>query len=277
MTRFLLLLLCLQPALLSAAPRVVTSIAPLQEITGALMAGIAEPQLIIENQASAHHFAFKPSHLRRLQQADLVIWIDRHFESGFGRIAQTLPAGTRTLELMPALGIENQDGHFWYSPALLQQSIAILATTLAELDPGNLARYQENARRLSLAVEAWRERMHERWPGNAPRLLTDHDFLGHFARDLGQFEIESIQDHHGAPGGLKNLARIEAWLRARPAACLLTLDPAPPPLAASLAASYRLPVIAITAIETKNPELDAILQRLEQLQIALEHCLSNNE
>jgi zinc transport system substrate-binding protein len=67
MKRILLLLLYLQPALALAAPRVVTSIAPLQEIAGALMAGIAEPQVIIENQASAHHFAFKPSHPLCLQ------------------------------------------------------------------------------------------------------------------------------------------------------------------------------------------------------------------
>ena len=272
MKRIFLLLLCLQPALALATPRVVTSIAPLQEITGALMTGIAEPQLIIENQASAHHFAFKPSHMRRLQQADLVIWIDRHFEAGFNRIAQTLPAATRTLELMPALGIESEDGHFWYSPALLQRSISVLAATLAELDPDNQARYLENARRLSAAVKVWRERMRERWQGNPTRLLTDHEFLGHFAHDLGQFEIESIQDHHGGQGGLKDLERIETWLRARPAACLLTLDPAPPPLAASLAARYRLPVIAITAIEPTDPEIDAILQRLEQLNIALERC-----
>ena len=140
MKRILLLLLYLQPALALAAPRVVTSIAPLQEIAGALMAGIAEPQVIIENQASAHHFAFKPSHMRRLQQADLVVWIDSQFEPGFNRIAQTLPAATRTLELLPALGIESEDGHIWYSPALLQQSISILAATLTVSGRGGLGR-----------------------------------------------------------------------------------------------------------------------------------------
>ena len=272
MKRILLLLLYLQPALALAAPRVVTSIAPLQEIAGALMAGIAEPQVIIENQASAHHFAFKPSHMRRLQQADLVVWIDSQFEPGFNRIAQTLPAATRTLELLPALGIESEDGHIWYSPALLQQSISILAATLTELDPANQVGYLENARRLSVAVEAWGERMRARWQDNEPRLLTDHEFLGHFAHDLGGFEIEPIQDYHGAQGGLKDLERVETWLKTRPAGCLLTLDPAPPPLAVSLAARYQLPVIVITAVEPTDPGIDAILQRLEQLNIALERC-----
>ena len=271
--RLLLLLLCLQPALLSAAPRVVTSIAPLHEIVSSLMAGIAEPQLIIENQDSTHHFAFKPSHMRRLQQADLVIWIDRHFEAGFNRIEEILPATTRGLELMPALGIDNSDGHFWYSPTLLQKSITTLVQTLAELDPQNQPAYQQNAQALIAGVTAWRERTRLRWQAGGLRLLTDHGFLAHFASDLDRFEIASIQDHHAAHGGLKDLNRVEQWLRQKPAACLLTLESTPAPLARSLAAKYRLDIINITAISDTDPRLTAILQRLEQLEIALEICL----
>jgi hypothetical protein len=40
----------------------------------------------------------------------------------------------------------------------------------------------------------------------------------------------------------------------------------------SLAARYQLPVIVITAVEPTDPGIDAILQRLEQLNIALERC-----
>ncbi len=81
--RIFILLLCLQSAALCAAPRVVTSIAPLHELTAAIMRDVGEPALIIKDQASAHHFAFKPSHMRLLQQADLVIWVGRQFEAGF--------------------------------------------------------------------------------------------------------------------------------------------------------------------------------------------------
>ena len=99
----LILLLCLQVTpVLAASPRVVTSIVPLQEVTAALMVGVAIPEAIIAEQASAHHFALRPSHMRLLQQADLVIWIDRGFESGFQRISQVLPGNTVQLELLPA-------------------------------------------------------------------------------------------------------------------------------------------------------------------------------
>ena len=76
--RLCIFLLCFQFSALAAAPRVVTSITPVYEITAAIMTGVAEPGLIIDGHASAHHFAFKPSHMRLLQQADLVIWdVDR--------------------------------------------------------------------------------------------------------------------------------------------------------------------------------------------------------
>ncbi len=101
--RLLLLLLCLQSAAVAAAPRVVTSIAPLQELTAALMEGIAGPDTIIEEKSSAHHFALRPSHMRLLQQADLVIWIDSDFEAGLRRIAETLPRRHARL-MLPALG-----------------------------------------------------------------------------------------------------------------------------------------------------------------------------
>ena len=133
-----LVLVCLYSTVLAAAPRVVTSITPLQEITSALMAGVASPQTIIGDGASAHHFALRPSHMRLLQQADLVIWIDRHFEAGFGRIADTLPRSTRQLELLPALGMNHSDGHIWYSPRRLQQVAELIANQLGDIDPGVL-------------------------------------------------------------------------------------------------------------------------------------------
>ena len=267
--RVLFLLLCLQPALVMAAPRVVTSIAPLQEITAALMSGVAEPRLIIDQQASAHHFAFKPSHMRQLQQAELVIWISRHFESGFNRVPEILPAATRQLELLPALGLEDDDGHFWYSPTLLQQSITIITETLAELDPANRARYDENANTLRAEVAAWRQGMQQRWSNSQFRLLTDHVFLAHFNRDLTMFEITHIHDEHAAHGGLKDLDRLEDWLSEEPAGCLLTLEP-PSPMARSLASKYQLSIVDINSID---PAEDSKLWRQQQLATALETCL----
>lgn len=272
--RFILILLCLQPALLSAAPRVVASIVPVQEIAAAVMDGVGEPEVIIEGHASAHHFALRPSHMARLQRADLVIWVDRRFEAGFIRIAEVLPASTTRLELLPALVGADGDGHFWYAPGLLQQSTRIIAEALIRLDPAHEQQYLANAESLDREIGAWRGRIEARWRSAAPAILTAHDFLHSFADDLALFEIESIYDQHDTHGGLKDLKRLEQWLDDHRDACLLTLERDLPALAESLANKHDLRTIRLLEDTPPAAGSSAVLRRLEKLENALEHCAS---
>jgi zinc transport system substrate-binding protein len=274
--RLLLLLICL-PVYLHctaafAAPRVVTSIAPLQEITATLMAGVASPQSIIADGASTHHFSFRPSHMRLLQQADLVIWIGRNFEAGFQRVAETLPRSTVQLEILPALGIAGGDGHIWYSPARLQQLIEIITTRLIGIDTDNEDRYRENARRLSRAIASWRAATLAEISTRQPRFITDHEFTSHLQADMGYAAIATIHDQHDGHGGLHELRQIEQRLRRQPANCLLTLESPAAPLALELAQKYHLKVITLVPAAADDAQQPAIIRRLKGLTSALREC-----
>jgi len=271
--RLFILLLCLQSAALCAAPRVVTSIPPLHELTAAIMQGVGDPALIIKDHASAHHFAFKPSHMISLQQADLVIWVGRHFEAGFNRVPNVLPPSAQQLELIPGLGIENDDGHFWYSPKLLLRSIEIILAALNELDPEHRAQYKVNAESLIEAIETWREDKQNQWQNSQPRFITDHEFTAHYEADFGSRAIATIHDQHDSHGGLKDLNRIENLLRTNPAACLLTMESPASPLAQNLARKYQLQIVNVLMMTTSTPQSPLIVQRLDQLNEALRDCL----
>jgi len=271
-TALLFILLYLQCASAQAAPRVVTSIAPLQEITTAIMVGVARPESIISGQASAHHFAFRPSHMRRLQEADLVIWIDRHFEAGFNRVPQILPDATSQLEILPALGIDSTDGHIWYSPTLLHQTIDMIALRLAQLDPEHQARYRDNAARLVTEVADWRSVTQAWLEDHQPRFITDHAFTTHFESDLGYPALATIHDQHDGHGGLRELNRIEDLLRQFPTSCLLTLESTPSPLALELAQKYRLKVLRLTPPVATEATETGIIERLQILTDALKTC-----
>jgi zinc transport system substrate-binding protein len=271
--RFCVLLLCLYSATLVAAPRVVTSIAPLHEITTTIMTSVAEPVLIIDGHASAHHFAFKPSHMRSLQQADLVIWIDRHFEAGFSRVAEILPSTTEQLELLPVLGLESGDGHIWYSPRLVLRSIEIIRDTLLQLDPVNAKLYQANAALLIQGVKAWRHETRRRWQSQQPRFVTDHNFTTYFEQDFGLSSIASVHNQHDDHGSIKDLEQIDNTLRQTPAACLLTLQDTPSALARSFARKYGLTIVSIPLVPVSDPVQPLILQRLTRLTDALEACI----
>ena len=271
-TFYLFLLLSLQCVAAPAAPRVVTSIAPLHEITAALMAGVAEPEVIIGGHASAHHFAFRPSHMRLLQEADLVIWIDRHFEAGFNRVPQILPASASQLELLPALGIEDENGHIWYSPALLTRSIEIIATRLTQVDPDHRSSYQTNAQRLSAEVADWRAATSAWLRDHQPGFITDHAFSAHFEADMGHPAIATIHDQHDGHGGLGELNEIEALLRQNPASCLLTLESSPSPLALELAQKYQLKILNLAPPQASTVNENGIIERLQILSGALKAC-----
>jgi zinc transport system substrate-binding protein len=271
--RWCFLLLCLQSTVLAAAPRVVTSITPVYEITAAIMAGVAEPGLIIDSDASAHHFAFKPSHMRLLQQADLVIWIDRHFEAGFSRVPEILSSSTQQLELMPALGLEGSDGHIWYSPQLLLGSIALISDALTLVDSEHQNLYQANAAILMQEIAVWRNETLQRWQNQQPRFITDHNFIGYFEQDIGIKAIATVHDQHHDHGGLKDLSRLDNLLRQSPAACLLTLQISASPLARSLAQKPGIKIISVALEPVSDSVQPLILQRLTQLTAALQRCI----
>jgi zinc transport system substrate-binding protein len=271
-TFIILLLLYLQGASAQAAPRVVTSIAPLHEITVAIMAGVSRPELIVSGHASAHHFAFRPSHMRRLQEADLVIWIDRHFEAGFERVPQILPGATSQLEILPMLDIDSKDGHIWYAPGLLRQTIDLIAARLAQLDPEHQALYRDNAARLNAEVADWRTATLTWLEDHRPGYITDHAFTAHFETDLGYPALATIHDQHNDHGGLWELNRIEELLRQYPASCLLTLEPSPSPLALELARKYHLKVYKLTPPDTPDGIETGIVRRLQILSEALKAC-----
>lgn len=271
--RLCVFLLCLLSTALAAAPRVVTSITPVYEVTAAIMTGVAKPGIIIDDHASAHHFAFKPSHMRLLQQADLVIWIDREFEAGFSRVPEFLPTTTQQLELMPALGIDDGDGHIWYSPQLLLRSVEIISATLMRLDPERQQLYQANAAKLTQDLVAWRQDTQQRWQNRLPRFITDHHFTGYFEQDIGLQAIATVHDQHDDHGGLKNLSRIDDKLRQFPATCLLTLQATASPLARSLAQKHDLKIVSVTLEPITDLTQPLILQRLTQLTAALQRCI----
>lgn len=62
-------------ALPASAAEVVTSIKPLQLITSALTEGVTEPALLLPPEGTPHHYALKPSDMRLLAEAKVVIWV----------------------------------------------------------------------------------------------------------------------------------------------------------------------------------------------------------
>jgi len=86
-------------------PKVVTDIAPVHALVAAVMDGVSTPSLLLEPGASPHHSSLRPSQVRDLTQADLVVWIGAGLTPWLHDNLEPAPDGTHILTLAKADGI----------------------------------------------------------------------------------------------------------------------------------------------------------------------------
>lgn len=166
------------------APKVVTTIKPLQALAAAVMEGAGTPSLLLRATASAHSYALRPSDLQSLQKADLIFWIGPDYESFMAKAVRSLPKQARITQLSKAPGVkllptreggvwesddhghghshghsrahahDEQDMHFWLDPDNAKAILAAMSGALSKADAANAARYAENAKAAAAAIDA---------------------------------------------------------------------------------------------------------------------------
>ena len=162
----ILILFCLPILAQSKTLNIVTSIPPLNALTAGITEGISEPTMIIPAGVSHHHHTFKPSTMRALQNADVLIWIGPNLETFLQKPIQNLSPSTTliTIEKIPTLrkyGIRNNtdwmtvhthesgiDPHVWLDPQNAIVIIENVTQTFSKLDPKNSIAYQNNATKM---------------------------------------------------------------------------------------------------------------------------------
>lgn len=92
-------------------PQVVTDIAPVHSLVSQVMAGVGEPELLLQGGADPHSVALKPSQARMLERAQLVIWVGEDLAPWLARAIGGL-ARAETIALLehPATSLRDFDG-----------------------------------------------------------------------------------------------------------------------------------------------------------------------
>ncbi|WP_319783410.1 zinc ABC transporter substrate-binding protein ZnuA [Oceanisphaera sp. IT1-181] len=113
MKTLLLLFVSLLLSSQARAVEVLTSIKPLQLIASAITQGGSAPQLLLPPGSSPHDYALRPSDVRKVKKADLVLWVGPELEVFLTRL---LEDQTNSLALLPelnanALNAEHDSDH----------------------------------------------------------------------------------------------------------------------------------------------------------------------
>ncbi len=89
----------------NAEVKVVTSIKPIHSLASYLMDGVGKPDLIVDGYASPHGFSMKPSHAKKLQNADLIFWVGEDLENFLEKPLKSIAKKAEKIELMGIKGL----------------------------------------------------------------------------------------------------------------------------------------------------------------------------
>ncbi|WP_158784835.1 zinc ABC transporter substrate-binding protein ZnuA [Pantoea sp. BAV 3049] len=166
--RVITLLSTLSFAASLAAPAqaaVVASVKPLGFIAAAIADGVTPVEVLLPDGASEHDYSLRPSDIKRLQGADLVVWIGPEMEAFMPKAVAQLPP-QKSIELADLASVkpllvrgeedddhdhqdthQNHDSsaehhhhgeynmHLWMSPEIARQSAVAIHAKLLELMP----------------------------------------------------------------------------------------------------------------------------------------------
>ncbi len=193
---------------------------------------------------NTHDYSFRPSDLRKLARADVVIRISSQLETF---LDAALIAEKRVISLEAAPGIywlpvrdkdhheahgahhgshlqavSYRDYHIWLDPRQALLLARYISQKLGQIDPAHATTYEANRQRLSQRINhAYQQTRQYLQMFKATPYLVFHDAWHYWeqAYDLSQPHVISWQE--GLPPGLKTLHRLRQQIREENVRCLI--------------------------------------------------------
>jgi zinc transport system substrate-binding protein len=227
------------PAL--AEIEVAATIKPVHSLVAAVMAGVGEPDLVLDGLASPHVTALRPSQARIIENAEIVFAVGEGLEA-FLHKAMEGDAGTRIVELAEAPGVERLEyrdadepdedhdhehgsvnPHIWLDPDNAKAMAAHIATVLGTADPANADIYDSNAEALARNLEALQSEITAKLaPVKERPFLVFHDAYHYFEAAFGLNGLGAIVLNPETPPGARRLREIRHRIDEAGVACVFS-------------------------------------------------------
>ena len=197
---------------------VVVTIKPLHSLVQAVMGDTGQAQLMVDGRTSPHNFVLKASHLRMLENADIVFYIDDGFEFFLERAFQRAQPGRRVpiaqeadIRLLAYEGghshdhdhggqeHDDTDRHIWLDTDNALEMVIAIEDALAETYPELQETYRQNANALRRRIVKLDDLIEERLDNVRDEpFMVFHDAYGYFAR---QYDLSYEGAVVGGEGG----------------------------------------------------------------------------
>lgn len=283
--RYLILVLALisTPAL-AEVPKVQTDIPPVAALVAQVMQGLGSPGMMLDKGGDEHDMQLRPSQMRDLSNAALLIWVGPELTPGLEKARAPVP-GLQSLALLDDPATLRQDyaggglnPHAWLDPANASLWVDLIAKRLSTLDPENAATYRANALAAQGRIAALDGGLALRLGTLKRPFVTYHDAYGYFARHYHLPYQGGLAAGDAAPPGAARIAALHNDAASAAIRCAFPEAQHDPALITSLADGTGLFVgPALDPVgSTLDPGPQAYDVLLTQLAEALLTCASAN-
>jgi zinc transport system substrate-binding protein len=220
-------------------PNIVVSIKPIHSIVSALMNGVSKPQLLLDSNDSAHTFHLKPSQLKLLSNADLLITIGDSFESGLSKVIRNIDQNYRlNLSEIKELQIydfrdhneieydehdeHDKDLHLWLDTGNVQIIAEKIKQRLIEINPSNKERYNTNYLELESKLNQLEEKIQlQLEPIKSTPFAIYADILQYFEKNFDLNKPVIIAPYHGARLSINRVIKAKNKMKNQKTRCLI--------------------------------------------------------
>ena len=282
---------------------VVSTIKPVHMLVSAIAGKHLNVVQLIPDGASPHHYALKPSNIRQLQYARLILQIDPDLEQFLNKSLQKLPKTTPLLALAQLEGIQlhdlNQrkqpdashdsahssahshhtsakDLHIWLDPNNAIVMSRAIADQLKKIDPAHQQDYAANLQQLITRIQAVDQRLYAQLkPIQQTPILVFHNAWHYFERHYGIQQVNSIGMSAIKQLSLAKVQSIQTLLHEKKIRCVLDEYHAPSAILQSLAQKNQLKLQRLDIMGTQiTPSMNSYIELLEHTAEGFLACQS---
>ena len=298
-SRFLVLFVAFIACSAQADVRVLTSIKPLQQIAAAVQDGLGTPDVLLPPGASPHHYALRPSDVRKVGDADLLYWIGPDMENFLPRVLGSRSKPAVAVQSLPGMKLRHfgedshsheeadqddhdhdhrpgsLDAHLWLSSVNARVIATKMAADLVAADPANAARYQSNLKAFTERLDALDVRIKARVAGIAGKpYFVFHEAFDYFELAYGLQHTGVFSVASEVQPGAQHVAAMRKRLQEVGKTCVFSEPPLRPRLAETLTAGLPVRLAELDALGGNDPvDAKGYERLLEKLGGDLAGCL----
>lgn len=297
-------------AALPAHADIVASIKPVGFIASAIADGVTPVEILLPDGASEHDYALRPSDVKRLQNADLVVWVGPEMEAFMTKSAAALPA-KKNLEIVQIPGVKtmllrggedddhddheaaehNHDHHddeghhhhhhgefnmhLWMSPEIAKKTAVAIHGKLLELMPQDKAKLDANLQHFEAELADTDKRIISQLaPVKDKGYFVFHDAYTYFEKHYGLSPTGHFTVNPEIQPGAQRLHQIRTQLVEKKAVCVFAEPQFRPAVIDAVARGTEVRKGTLDPLGTDiSLGKDSYVKFLSQLSSQYETCL----